>query len=406
MNRTIPRMLLLAAMLWPALAAGPAAAQTLYLSPDVPADPDGAFLLPWDIVRHEPGAAAPYAAVLSVPGDPAVTAIHRMDHAGHWLFAVGAASDLAGSLAQPAQPRDVVRYSAGTFSRFFCGGLVPVASGRVPVQSRIDAIYLDGGDDGALIVSFDTPTPITGGVGLAQPSALVRYEPSGGGSCADWTAVGIELDVAAVAGALVPASADVTGADRIGNGLWLLALDVPSDLAPLAASAPPTFVPGQVVYYDALSGEFGLFDDLQLSGAPGWRISEQIDALSCSGNPGAVDPAASPLRMAKSGGDVELDWSPGGCSAGAENYGVYEGELAMLRAGVYDYAAVDCDDAGSDAVEVVTPASADSYYVIVPYSTCGEEGSYGASFDSVSVLERPVSSAARCAAEQTLSVCP
>jgi len=397
---------ILLALLWLVLAAGDTAAQTLYLSPDVPADPDGIFLLPWDIVRHDAGAAAPYSSVLAVPGDPAVTAIHRMDRAGHWLFAIGAASDLAGSLGGPAEARDVVRYSAGTFNRFFCGGLVPLASGFVPAGTRIDAVYLDGGDAGALIVSFDTPTPLAG-IGLVSPSALVRYEPSGAGGCSGWTAVGIELDVAVVATGFVPASANVTGADRIGGDLWLLALDVPGDLAPLDATAPPTFLPGHIIYYDPVSGDFGLFEDLQLSGVPGWQISDQVDALSCGGNPGAIDPATTPLRLRKSGASVLFDWSPGGCSAGAENYGIYEGEIATLRSGVYDYTRIDCDDAGADAMELVSPAAFDSYYVVVPYSSCGDEGSYGASFDYASgTLERPVSAAGRCAAAQTLSVCP
>ena len=72
-------------------------------------------------------------------------------------------------------------------------------------------------------------------------------------------------------------------------------------------------------------------------------------------------------------GDLTISWSPG-TSAGAEDYGIYEGSIASPW--IYDHASIKCTDAGSDLTEEVTPAVGDRYYLVVPLNP-NVEGSYG-----------------------------
>src|SRR4030095_8123785 len=133
-----------------------AAPPPVVIVPEVPTDDPGgggSTFLPADFIRYSAGL---YTPVLTISGNPAVDAVERMDKPGNWLFSVEAASDLGGALPGPAEPRDVIRRdSAATYSLFFCG-----AGAGVPATSNVDAVYLEGGDTGNLIVSFDVPTTI------------------------------------------------------------------------------------------------------------------------------------------------------------------------------------------------------------------------------------------------------
>ncbi len=62
---------------------------TVYVSPDVPTNPGlGIDILPWQAVRYDSGVYGPLLPELSVPGNPAVDALHKMDKAGFWLFTI------------------------------------------------------------------------------------------------------------------------------------------------------------------------------------------------------------------------------------------------------------------------------------------------------------------------------
>jgi hypothetical protein len=160
---------------------------TLFLSPDVATDPDGPpTYLPWDVVEHVRGGPAFYSLTLTVPGEPAVDALHHVGP-GDWLFSVGEPSDLGGFLE--VDPADVVLLGGLLPSPFFdasCVGPVPI-----PPGSNVDAVYLDGALADDLVVSFDVPTTLAGTTFL--PSALVRYTRTGPAPC-DWLLVGLEID--------------------------------------------------------------------------------------------------------------------------------------------------------------------------------------------------------------------
>src|SRR5262249_31061334 len=161
------------------------------------------------------------------------------DKPGNWLFSVEAASNLGGALATPADPRDVIRRdSAATYSFFFCG-----ASVGLPDGSNVDAIYLEGGDTGNLIVSFDAPTSI--GAATFLPGDLVGFKPTGGPGCGAW-ALGAPVLAFDSAAAGVPASTNVVGADRIGKFI-VLTFDVPTTVG------AATYVPGNLVGWNGVS---------------------------------------------------------------------------------------------------------------------------------------------------------
>ncbi|UCF68724.1 MAG: hypothetical protein JSV80_05400, partial [Acidobacteriota bacterium] len=106
------------------LAAGSAAlaANPVWVTPDVPTAESlgGTNLLPWEIYRYD---AVSYTPVLSVPGNPDLNGIHKMDLPGDWLFSVEAPTDLGGLLVPAgtiAEPRDVIRYDSATNTYSIC----------------------------------------------------------------------------------------------------------------------------------------------------------------------------------------------------------------------------------------------------------------------------------------------
>jgi hypothetical protein len=360
-------------------------ADPIFVSPDVPTTTtSGANLRPNDIVRYI--ATGPlWALELTVPGAPNVDGVHKMDEPGDWLFSIETPNTLAGALVAPALPGDVVWYDSSVNSYQIC---FSAASVGLTAETNVDAVYMIGGDQGSLFLSFDVHTDIGGFVGptAVEPGDVVRFSPTGVGVCPGWAFAGLAFD-ASSAGAGVPNWSNVGGADDIGGG-WILSLDIPTDVAPPAL----TITPGRIARTDTVT--FSVFEVLT-----GWPITSEVDALSCLANPGRVpvtmqvDPSATP-------GDLTLTWQAS-CSSGGEDYGIYQGSIGSW----YNHAAIDCNDGGTPLTEDITPAGADSYYLVVPHSQTKEEGSYGLDFVSGSNNERPVGGAP-CSPTRVVTPCP
>ncbi|UCF67936.1 MAG: hypothetical protein JSV80_01170 [Acidobacteriota bacterium] len=349
-----------------ALTSSPVLAVSFYFSPDVPTDdPSGAtaaIYLPWQIIRSDPGT---YNVAQVLPRNTFVDGLHLMNN-GDWLFSVEVPSELPPGGGVFYQPGDVVRFDGSNYTLFFNAALQ-----GVPASSNVDALFLVGGDSGSLILSFDVPTTI--GANTYEPADLVRF--AGG-------VFSLFLDASATVPP-IPTSSNVTGADRRG-GLNVLTFDVPTTLG------AATYLPGQLVVWDpGLPGFATVFAD------PGWPLSSRIDAFAFLANPGEVVR----LDVAKSmitAGDLTISWTAS-CSIGAEDYGIYEGTLGSY----YSHTAIDCNDAGADLTEEVTPSGGDHYYLVVPLNP-NDEGSYGRASSST---ERPQGSSP-CAATQELEPCP
>src|SRR5262245_47303243 len=161
---TLLFLILLGAVGPPVLGATP-----LYITADVPTTETatGTTLLPWQIFRYDTGPVS-YTLELTVPGNPNIDAIHKMDSPGDWLISVETPNDLGGALGIEAEPADVVHYdgASGTYALFFSGGAL-----GIPLETNVDAMYLEGGDLGNLIVSFDVPTE-------APPGSGTFYDPA------------------------------------------------------------------------------------------------------------------------------------------------------------------------------------------------------------------------------------
>jgi hypothetical protein len=105
-----------------------------------------------------------------------------------------------------------------------------------------------------------------------------------------------------------------------------------------------------------------------------------------------------PVRIAKAGSAaLTITWGAS-CSGQAATYAVYEGNLSMLRAGLWDHLPVSCG-AGTDLTETFFPSPGGRYYLVAPLAG-GSEGSLGQG----SSLERPPSPAA-CAPREAQG-CP
>ena len=90
------------------------------------------------------------------------------------------------------------------------------------------------------------------------------------------------------------------------------------------------------------------------------------------------------------------------CSTGAEDYGIYQGTIGAW----YSHALLDCDDAGADLTEQITPAAESSYYLVVSNNSQAE-GSYGNCSVGVCLAadERPAGTA-QCVTPQVITGCP
>jgi len=357
------------------------AATPLYVCTDVPTTESATSttLLPSEIHKYIRTPAS-YTLALTVAGSPTLDAIHKMDKPGYWLFSVEAANNLAGALGgADAESRDVIRLHApsGIYSTFFCGAGV-----GVPSDANVDAVALDGGDTGDLILSFDVPTTI--GASTFESADLVRFQRTGPG-CSGWTLAATNPDFAAAA-AGVPTTSNVIGAEKLG-ALRLLAFDVPTTLG------ASTYSPGQVVSWNGLG--FTVWETLA-----GWPASSAVDGLSWVGNPGFVPPTITVDKVPAST-NITVSWQVS-CSDGALDYGIYEGKLGTW----YSHTLATCIDAGAPLTEQLTPGAGSRYYLVVPHNVV-TEGSYGKSknFPAGFNTERPVGSA-QCASPQIVTPCP
>ncbi len=354
----------------------PALAQSYYFSPDVPTDLGGTTYLPWEVVRYDPGT---FSLRLTFPVT-AVDSVHAMC-SGNWLLSVETPEEIPPGSGALYDPRDVILYDPATllYTPFFCGAAIGIPDG-----SNLDAAFLRGDDSQSLVISFDVPTDLTAiGGGVYDPADLIQFQPTGAG-CNGWLLAGTLVDASTTAPP-VAITSDVTGADRRGSQV-MLPFDVPTTLA------PPTYLPGQVPFWDTGVLVFGLFD------APPWPpdLSSRMDAFSFLPDPGEV----SSMHVDKSSittGDLTITWTPS-TSAGAEDYGIYEGSI--VNPWIFNHTSKLCTDAGTALTEDITPASGNRFYLVVALNP-DMEGSYGR---HTSGTERPQGSSP-CRAAQGLD-CP
>jgi len=333
----------------------------LYLVPDVPTDLGTTTFLPWEIVRANAGV---YSPVLMLPPGTAIDALHRMDN-GHWLLSVEAPAILGGIQAAPSDVLELYDYPGG-YAKPFDG----VAAG-VPPGVNVTSVFLDGGDTGDLVMSFDVPATIGGQT--FEPADLVRY---------DGVSFSLYFDASAAVPP-IPRSVKVTGADKWQN-LTLLTFDIPVTLG------TQPFLPGQIVSWDGAG--FALFH-----GDPVWPAGSRADAIALLARPGIVPPTVEVAIASPPGGRLRLrlSWSAS-CSAGAEDYAIYEGTIGSW----YSHTALDCSDGGGDLTEEISPSPGNRYYLVVPLNP-SSEGSYGLGPDGA---ERP-RGAVTCVPAQTTASC-
>jgi hypothetical protein len=111
--------------------------------------------------------------------------------------------------------------------------------------------------------------------------------------------------------------------------------------------------------------------------------------------PGSHGVAGPPLTLARLGtGELRLDWAPV-CGAG-DDYAVYEGTIGIFG----EKSLVQCSTGGA-ATATLAPAAGNLFYLVVPTSNGGAEGSYGRQSDG---SERSPSQAA--CHPQIVGTCP
>ncbi len=334
-------------------------ADHFYLALDVPTDLGGATYLPWQIVRADEER---YSPVLQLPDGIAIDALHRMDN-GNWLISVESPAILGGLPAAPADILEFYDYPGGYASRFD-----GIGSG-VPAGVNVISLFLDGGDAGDLVMSFDVP--VTLGGQTFQTNDLVRF---------DGSSFTLYFDGSATTPS-IPDSMKVAGVDK-WEDILLLSFDIPANLGAL------TVMPGEIVSWDG--ARFAL-----LHSDAAWPAGSRAAAFALLARPGLVPPTIE-VRSSQLRGRITISWSAG-CSAGAENYAIYEGTIGTW----YSHAAIDCSDDGADLQEDVAFSHGDQYYLVVPLNA-GGEGSHGLAPDGA---ERP-RGATTCVASQRLGACP
>ncbi len=339
------------------LAPGLAVAESFYIAVDVTSDLGGTGFTPWDVARNDSNA---YNLELTLPDGTPISGLHRMD-GGDWLLTLAQPADLGG---QTFLPNDVVRYdpAGGSYALYLDGG-----GHGIPVASRIDVVYLEGGDNGTLVISFDVHTEFGGNIFM--PGDLVEYSAGGFSIVLDGIASGLS------------ASANIAGADNHGGQILVL-FDSPVTIG------ADSYLPGDIVRWDGSS--FSLF-----TADPNWPHGSIARAFAMLASPGEVPPTLVITTITGSS-DLRLTWAAG-CSTGAEDYGIYEGTLGSW----YSHTAIDCNDDLHDLTEVITPQPGSNYYLVVPY-TANAEGSYGMT-GSASI--RPSGSTV-CVPWQDLTPCP
>ncbi len=351
MGRLLPFLLLIA------LISGTAAADSFYLAVDVTSDLGGANFTPWNVARND---SSTYSLELSLPDGTPVNGLHRMD-GGDWLLSLAQPADLGGLTFMS---NDVVRYDPinGSYSVYLDGEAL-----GIPAASRIDAVFLEGGDNGTLVISFDVRTEL--GSDIFLPGDLAEYSAGGFSVVLNGLASGL------------PASANLSGADKHG-GAFLLLFDASVTLG------GNSYLPGDIVRWDGSS--FSLF-----AADPNWPSGSRARAFCMLASPGDVLPG---LTMTKVTGSpkLQLTWQPS-CSTAAEDYGIYEGTVGAWTS----HTAIDCFDDLNDLTEIIAPQPGSNSYLVVPYSV-NAEGFYGAT-RGVGIRTRGLTV---CVTEQDLTPCP
>ncbi len=237
----------------------------------------------------------------------------------------------------------------------------------VAPNGRIDAIWNDTRNSGV----------------STTPQLFYAYSWDGG---ATWSAnVGVSPPF--------DASVGYPNQNKIGDYYTLVSNATGADVAYAA-----TFNGEQDVYY------VRVFPDCNGNGVSDVTDTASGSSLDCDANhvpdecqaaptclgAGAVPDGGrfvqgAPLTIARVGtGDLELTWG-GSCRADDTDYAVYEGTLGDFTS----HTARFCTT-GGQTTEVLTPASSDSYYLVVP-THADREGSYG---DDSAGHERPQGHAA------------
>ena len=335
------------------LVAAPALADSFYFSPDVPVQLGAMTYQPWNVVRDEAGA---YTIPFSLPAGLELDGVYHGE-SGEWLYSFKSTAMLSGSTFQA---EDVVHYGTSTGYTLLFDGSTYIG----PNSWNVDAVFRDASGD--LVLSFDVPT--TFGMVTYDPADLVRFNAGVFSLAFDASAAGI------------PSSTNVTGADLNGP-LTVMTFDTPTSVG------GTTYLPGELVAWDGIGLSSYRFN-------PGWPIAIRINALSFLADPGRVDT----ITLTKSpiaAGAVIIEWTPS-CSAGAEDYAIYEGQAGNWTS----HAPIDCFDDGHDNSELIFPGTGNHYYLVVPRNA-DYEGSYGMNGN----VERPPALNA-CLTPQRTGTCP
>lgn len=124
------------------------------------------------------------------------------------------------------------------------------------------------------------------------------------------------------------------------------------------------------------------------------------NSLSITTSPPVAGSVSADVTLEKlAGGSIRVRWGTS-CSGDVDDYAIYAGSLAALRAGSWDHTPVSCS-AGTDLVEDIVPGGGASYYLVAARAGAAE-GSLGA--DSAG-QERPAAAAA-CAIREAPSCSP
>ena len=154
-----------------------------------------------------------------------------------------------------------------------------------------------------------------------------------------------------------------------------------------------------VPYTPLIEGEYQFYsiatdDDALVEPAP--LVADAIVVIAGASGPGSIPRTSLRVERAATAGNVVLSWGES-CGSGADDYGIYEGELGNW----YSHTLVTCLDAGADLTEEISAGAGNRYFLVVPNSAL-EEGSYGLDRDG---LERPAGQAV-CRVNRAGSICP
>jgi len=81
------------------------------------------------------------------------------------------------------------------------------------------------------------------------------------------------------------------------------------------------------------------------------------------------------LKVGKEGNMIVISWDQT-CGT-ADDYTIYEGDLNLLREGIYNHYSILCSDTNQDLQEAFYSNLENAYYLVVPRNADGIEGSYG-----------------------------